>query len=415
MARFRYVALNEELKLVRSEHEEEDGYLEVPDRTMAMTSLHTRGLRPVLVEEIKRRGLNLNLNFNIKWWVGLSDLEMFCRVLQILLPAGITVLEALDLLVDEMENPRLQKDLRVVADDVRNGKSFAASLRRFPKTFPPVMLATVAAGEGSGTLEKALEHLADMLQRAAQLRRELTSALIYPICIVLVFIGMISTFMILTPRLLTSLVDAQKMADVRHRLPASIKLCLWMKENPWAWSIPIAIILTPVVLFLISRKWPALRLALAKLVRKFPFIGKIVLYFGLARMIDIFVLLEDAGVEPIPALRTLGPSTGHAMIEDAMVRVIERVRKGVPRYAAISAEPVFPGLMKAMWHSGERAGSVTKMVRQVGEFFFLSASATTKQMVTMIEPTMIVGIAFVVGPFIVGMYQALQLMMKNVG
>jgi type IV pilus assembly protein PilC len=141
----------------------------------------------------------------------------------------------------------------------------------------------------------------------------------------------------------------------------------------------------------------------------------VIFYFSLVRTLEIFCLLENAGVEPIRSLRTMTGASGHPMIEDAMERIIARVRKGAPRFASIASEPIFPRLMTSMWQSGERAGNIVLMMRQVAEYYYLVATAATQKMVTSIEPIMIISIAFCVGPFLVGTYQSLQIMMKNVG
>ncbi len=413
MPKFRYIALNDENEIVKSDHEEEGGQFEAPDRAAVYTALNARGWRPVLIDEVSSK-IKFDLDIQLKWWVTLSELEMFCKVMQILIKAGITILEALDLITSECENKWFKRRLAKLKDDIEAGAPFSESLRKYPEAFPEIMVATVEAGERSGTLDTCLDQMASMFHRAAELKRELTAALTYPIFIVVTFVGMFSAIMIIVPMLIESFLgDPAKIAEVLPQLPPQIRMCLWVKDNLWVFCFPIVFGSVILILQLLAKKYKTLRLALSKIGYKIPLIGKVIFYFSLVRTLEIFCLLENAGVEPIRSLRTMTQASGHPMIEDAMVRIIARVKKGAPRYASIASEPLFPRLMTSMWQSGEKAGNIVLMMHQVAEYYYLVAKASTQKMVTSIEPIMIIMIGACVGPFIVGIYQSINIMQKN--
>lgn len=413
MPKFRYIALNSENEIITSENIEEDGWFEAPDRGAVFTALNARGWRPVLIDEVASK-FRLDINFQMKWWVSLSELEMFCKVLQILIKAGITILEALELLVGECENLWFKKQIAKLQIDIESGIQFSNALRKYPKVFPEIMVATVEAGERSGTLDACLDQLAAMFHRAAELKRELTSALTYPAFMIITFIGMLTAIILLVPKLLSEFGGIGATADI-SRLPAAIRLCFWVKNNLWVLYTPLVVAGLIVILNILAEKYKKLRLFLSKCAYKIPLIGKVIFYFSLVRTLEVFCLLENAGVEPIRSLQTMTRASGHPMIEDAMERIIARVRKGAPRYASIAAESIFPRLMTSMWQSGERAGNIVVMMRQVAEYYYLLATAATQRMVTSIEPIMIVGIALCVGPFLVGIYQSMSIMMNSIG
>ena len=414
MPKFRYIALNAENEIVKSEHTEEGGFFDAPDRGAVYTALNARGWRPVFIDETSSK-MKLDIDVQLKWWVTLSELEMFCKVMQILIKAGITILEALELITQECENKWFKRRLSRLRGDIEAGAPFSESLRKYSEAFPEIMVATVEAGERSGTLDVCLEQMAAMFHRAAELKRELVSALTYPAFIITTFIGMLSAIMILIPKLLIEFVGAEQVAAVRSKLPPSIQLCFWVQDHLEILFTPVVIVALIVVLNILAKKYKKLRLFLSKCGYKIPMIGKVIFYFSLVRTLEIFCLLENAGVEPIRSLRTMTGASGHPMIEDAMERIIARVRKGAPRFASIASEPIFPRLMTSMWQSGERAGNIVLMMRQVSEYYYMIASATTQRMVTSIEPIIIVGIAGCVGPFLVGTYQSLQIMTDNFG
>jgi type IV pilus assembly protein PilC len=211
------------------------------------------------------------------------------------------------------------------------------------------------------------------------------------------------------------LADAAQIAAIRPLLPPQIRMCLWVKDNGWIFWFPVIIVVIITILQLLAKKYKKLRLFLSKCGYKIPMIGKVIFYFSLVRTLEIFCLLENAGVEPIRSLRTMTSASGHPMIEDAMERIIARVRKGAPRYASIASEPIFPRLMTSMWQSGEKAGNIVLMMRQVAEYYYLVATAATQKMVTSIEPIMIITIGACVGPFIVGIYLTINIMQKSIG
>jgi len=407
--------LNAENEIVKSEHEEEGGIFEAPDRGAVYTALNARGWRPVLIDEASSK-IKIDLDIQLKWWVSLSELEMFCKVLQILIKAGITILEALELITQECENKWFKRRLSKLRDDIEAGAPFSESLRKYSEAFPEIMVATVEAGERSGTLDVCLEQMASMFHREAELQRELVAALTYPAFILITFIGMLSAIMIMVPMLLENFLgDAEQIRNCMKLLPPQIRLCFWVRDHLEILFTPLVVAAFIIVLKVLAKKYKKLRLFLSKCGYKIPMIGKVIFNFSLVRTLEIFCLLENAGVEPIRSLRTMTGASGHPMIEDAMERIIARVRKGAPRFASIASEPIFPRLMTSMWQAGERSGNIVLMMRQVAEYYYLIATAATQKMVTSIEPVMIISIGLCVGPFLVGIYQSMYVMMKSVG
>ncbi len=413
MPKFRYIALNPDNEIVKSEDVEDSGFFEAPDRSAVYTALNANGWSPVLIDEISSR-VRMSFDIQLKWWVSLTELEMFCKVMQILVKSGITILEALQLITEECENHWFKKRLVLLTDNIESGAQLSSSLRKYPNVFPEIMVATVEAGERSGTLDTCLEQMASMFHREAELKRELTAALTYPAFILTTFVGMITAIMIIVPKLLVAFVG-EGIEEVIPQLPPAIRLCFWVRDNLWILYSPLFVAGLILMLRVLAEKYKKLRLFLSQCAYKIPLMGKVIFYFALVRTLEVFCLLENAGVEPIRSLQTMTRASGHPMIEDAMERVISRVRKGAPRHASIASEPVFPRLMTSMWQSGEKAGNIVLMIRQVSEYYYLIATASTRKMVTSIEPIMIIGIAFCVGPFLVGTYQSLQIMMKSIG
>jgi len=409
MAKFTYLALNSENELIKSEDNELTGFVTATDKPGVNLILIQKNLRAVIITEVdQKKSLDLSKIFYMKRWVSLGELEMFFRATSILLAAGIPLVETFALLSNEMDNYWFQKRLKEMNKMLQDGATFHMITLAYPKIFDPLMQATIEAGETTGALDKTLYELSDICGRQNKLRRELINAMIYPISIMICFFGLITGMLIVLPRIMVAFVGKKKIVAVKPLLPRAIRLCFWVNDHPQIWLLPLILIIIGVILHKLSKKNFRLRLFFARIGNRIPVIGKILLYFTIVRMLYIFCLLEKAGVEPLKSLRVISDCSGHPMIEEAMVRVIGRVRTGIPRHAALALEPVFPSLLVEMWHAGEKAGNIIEIMSHISEYYYDRAKAYTDRLVTAIEPITIVSIGAAVGPFIIGMYLALQ-------
>jgi len=409
MPLFKYIALDGTGKVIA-------GTDDSPDREGIFLLLRQKGHKPLLVEETAGGGIFQRIakvfagDKSLKWSVSLDELEMFFRIMAILLPAGVTFIDALELAIGETENRWFQKRLVKIRDAVREGMTFADAMRQYPKAFPVLVVSAVEAGEASGTLPDCFERLANMYQTNAKLRRDVITALTYPSVVLLFFNILVVLIVTQTPRIIVEFVGGQNIDKVIKYFPAVIQFCYWVNKNSWVWAVPITIILTPAIMIIVGKKYRKSKMLLARAFHAIPLVGAIVHHFALVRLIEILCMMNDAGMETGKTMNVLKRSSGHILIEDALDRVEQNVLSGARRPDSMAREPIFPKLFVELLRAGEESGDLSKMMRQVGIYYYTTAKAATDRLVALIDPIMIVGIGAMVGPVIVAIYKSMMVL-----
>lgn len=411
MKLFRYVAMDQQGKIVASDPKGPIKHEEAPDREGLQASLQARGLRVLLIEDVYSSRIGRINRFIeekvvLKRSVSLSELEMFCRLLEILLPAGVNVLQTLELAADQTDNKWFRKIVLDVRDKVMKGASLSSAMTSHPKAFSSLMVSTTESGETSGTLPECMGKLAEIFHRADELRRDVITAVTYPGFILVFFAVLLVLIVYSAPFVISQMagVDIEKIID---RLPVVIRICYWIQLHPWFWALPVCLLAMPLVFFVLGKKYRSSRMLLARMIHRIPLLGGIIHNFALVKMIEVFCMLQEAGVEAGQMLNVLRGVSGHALIEDALERVQARILKGQSRSLAFSREAIFPKLFVEMFRSGEESGNVTAILGPVGNYYYSTAKAKTDRLVSLIDPIMIVGIGACVGPVILSLYQSL--------
>ena len=421
MPQFRFTALNVSGAVVSSSEDGALKHIEADSRENVLMVLHEKGLTPIRVTEIERGQWRKTWDFlsggiELKWWVSLDELEMFCRIIAILIPAGVRLPQALELSVAETENKWFQKRLRTVTDDVRDGLALSEAMAKHPRVFSPLMVALVDAGQASGKLAESLEQLADIFHRNSELRRDVITAVTYPGFVLFFFTCLIVGIVLMTPKVVEDFVGRplsymHKGKMLVERFPAVIRGCYWVKLHPLVWLIPATTTLFPVLLMFLGKRYDACRSLLARAVHATPLLGKITQYFTLVRMLETFCMVQKAGVETKRALEVTRSSSGHVLISDALGNVIDRVtNRGMSRPGALAKEKIFPHLLVELWRVGEHSGDPTRILRQVALYFYSTAKAMTDRIVALIDPVIIISMGALIGPVLVALYQSMQVM-----
>ena len=324
------------------------------------------------------------------------------RQLATMVSSGMTLLRAFYVLEEQIENPKLRETISAVREDIEAGLNFSDALERHPKVFNPLYVAMVRAGETGGVLEETLERIADQLEKDDSLRRQVKSAMVYPVVVfsfaMLVLIGMIA-FIVpvfvgvfedfggelpLITQFTVGLSDAVTgpvvLPDRRSRSASSSASASGRRSS---WGRP---------------QWDAFRL-------KIPIsIGKTVQKIALARWSRTFSALYGAGVPIMQAIEVTGKTSGNAVIEKAMVDVVESVKSGGSIATPLKDAPIFPPMVSQMIAVGEETGDLDTMLSKVADFYEDEVAAAVKAMTSILEPIMIVLVGAIVGFIVIAMY-----------
>jgi type IV pilus assembly protein PilC len=375
------------------------GMIDGADKKTVTSELKAKGLKVMALEE-KKSGLQMDLRFAPKR-VKAGDLTVMSRQLATMISSGMTLLRAFYVLEEQVENQLLRETVSAVREDIEAGLSFSDALERHPKVFNPLYVAMVRAGEAGGVLEESLERISDQLEKDDSLRRQVKSAMAYPIVVfsfaVMVLIGMIA---FIVP------VFVGVFKDFGGELPAITKFTVALSNLVTGqWYILIALAIGGFVGFRKWKssswgrpQWDALRL-------RIPFsIGKTVQKIALARWSRTFSALYGAGVPIMAAIEVTGQTAGNAVVNKAMDAVIESVKSGGSIAAPLKDAPIFPPMVAQMIAIGEETGNLDTMLSKVADFYEDEVAAAIKALTSILEPVMIVLVGGIVGFIVVAMY-----------
>lgn len=374
------------------------GEVEAENKQAVADQLRQRGLIVLDIAD-KRGSAEIKLGFLGKHKA--SDLTIMTRQLATMVNSGMTILRALYILEAQTENEKLAATIGEVRKDVEAGLAFSDALERHPKTFNQLFVAMARAGETGGMLDQALMRVADQLEAADSLRRQVKSAMTYPIVVMsFALIVLVILIVFLVP------VFVGVFKDFGGDLPSITKFTVALSNAVvHQWYMFIGGAFAIVYGF---RKWKGSergRQSWDAFKLRVPMkIGDIVQKIALARWSRTLSALVTAGVPLMQAIEITGKTAGNFVIEKAMDDVIASVKAGGTIADPLKQSPVFPSMVTHMVSVGEDTGALDTMLTKIAEFYEDQVAAAVKQLSSILEPIMIVIIGAMVGFIVVAMY-----------
>jgi type IV pilus assembly protein PilC len=377
------------------------GELEADDKQQVAAQLRGKGLIVLDIEEKKSAADVGDMLGRLKK-VKAQELTVITRQLSTMVSSGMSLLRALHVLEEQTKNDKLKETLTQVRKDVEAGISLSDALRKHPVIFNDLYVAMVEAGELGGILEETLHRVADQLEKDDSLRRQVKSAMMYPI-----LIGGFAVTVLLA--LVTFLVPVFEkiFKDFGGDLPAITKVTVALSHLVTKqWYIGLAVIVASIVAF---KKWKATERGREQWDRfklRVPWkIGDIVQKVALARFSRTYSALIAAGVPMLQAIEITGRTSGNKVIENAMQQIRESVKGGGSIAQPMRNEPTaFPSMVTQMVAVGEETGALETMLSKVADFYEDEVAAAVKALTSILEPLMIVVVGAIVGFIVISMY-----------
>jgi type IV pilus assembly protein PilC len=374
------------------------GEVEADSKQAVSDQLKQRGL---IVLDIADKHSSKEIEFAFMQRVKANDLAIFARQLSTMISSGMSILRALYVLEEQTEDKLLKKTIVAVRKDVEAGLSLSDSLARHPKVFNPLFVAMAQAGETGGVLEGSLVRVADQLQSDAALRRQIKSAMVYPILVLVFALGvMMALVAFLVP------VFEGVFKEFGGNLPALTQVSVDMsKVVTGYWWLMFLVSAGAAVAFIKWKKttwgrhqWDHFRLRVPMK------IGTIVQQVAVARWSRTLASLTAAGVPLLQALEITGRTGGNVAIEESMEGVIASVKRGGTIAAPLAQAPIFPSMVTHMVGVGEETGALDAMLDRIAEFYEEQVESSVKTLMSVIEPIMIIVIGAMVGFIVISMY-----------
>ena len=341
--------------------------------------------------------------------VKLNEKVIFTRQLSTMIAAGIPLLECLEILAEQMDNPGFKAALEEIVMMVRGGTDLSTALGEYPNCFEDIYVNMIRAGEVSGQIDEILERLAEFLEASAKLRSQITSAMTYPV-ISLLMIGGIAGFllMFIVPKfkeifdnmgvklpLITQLLMSLSTGMVTYFyiwIPASIGIVVGIK----AWS-----------------KTPPGKSFFDWFSLAVPVFGPLFRKVAISRFARTFATLISSGVPILGALEIVASTAGNVHIEAAVNAAAENVRQGETLATPLAEVPqYFPPMVTRMIAIGEKSGALEALLMKISEFYDQQTEAAVEQLTSLIEPIMICVMGFIVGGMVLAIFLPIFEMQK---
>ena len=376
------------------------GSLDGESPTVVAARLRELGYAPVSITQ-SNAGLKRELKipgFGPK--VKLKDLAIFSRQFATMINSGLSLLRALNILVDQTDNKLLASVLAEVRSDVEVGNALSTAMGKHPKIFPPLMVNLAKAGEIGGFLDSALLQVAANFEAEVKLRSKIKSAMTYPTVVfcfaILAVIGML---LFIVP------VFAKLFKSLGGNLPAPTRVLVGL-SNILKTGFPVLLVLviTAFVLWQRYKHTERVRNVVDPLKLKLPVFGKLFQKVALSRFARNLGTMIHSGVPILQGLDIVSQTCGNVVLERAMRDVQESVRTGESISGPLANHAIFPPMVVQMMSVGEDTGALDNMLHKISEFYDQEVEATTEALTALIEPLMIAVLGAIIGAMIVALY-----------
>ena len=353
----------------------------------------------ILVASVKEKGKEIALP-KLGGGVPPKDLAIFVRQFSVMIDAGLPLVQCLEILGAQQENKNFAKILTTTRMDVEGGASLADAMRKHPKAFDDLFTNMIAAGEAGGILDTILKRLATYIEKAVKLRGQVKGAMVYPVavlCIAGLVIAVILWKVIPT--------FASMFAGLNAELPLPTRIVIGM-SNWFVRLLPFLVIglILAVVLF---RRYYAThggRRVVDRMVLKLPILGVIMQKISVARFCRTLSTLISSGVPILDGLEITARTAGNAIIEDAIMAVRKAVESGLTVAQPLKESGVFPPMVVQMIGVGEQTGALDNMLSKIADFYEEEVDQAVANLLTLMEPVMILFLGITVGGIVISMY-----------
>ena len=382
-----------------------NGELEATSKTQVTEQLRQRGLIVLDVSE-KREALKLENLINRR--VKMRSLAVFSRQFATLIASGMPMLRSLYTLEAQTEDDRLKTAVKGLRQDIEAGSSVAHAMGAHPQIFDPLYRSMVESGEGSGRLEEALDRVAFQLEKLDALRRQIRSAMTYPVLVFsFALIVMIVVVAFIVPIFVGIFEEiAAEQPGESAELPFMTKVTKGVSDaltGHWYFVVAGAILGT--FGFLRWKRSETGRRQWDRVKLRIPFyIGDVIHKVALARWSRTFSGTIASGVPILQSIKITGQTSGNTVVEEAMDDVYASVKRGGSIAKPLEDNPTFPPMVAQMVAVGENSGQLDHMLGKIADFYEAEVDAKVKALTSLLEPVMIIWVGAIVGFIVISMY-----------
>ncbi len=378
---------------------EKRGRMEAPNEERVLHSLKTDGFIPITVKEqtIFNRDLNISMGNPIKP----RDYSVFARQFVSILSAGVPILQALDLLIDQTECKQLRTGIQGTKVLVEKGERLADAMRNQGKIFPPILINMVEAGESSGSLEIALDRMAIHFEKDAKIKSLVKKAMIYPVAVGIVALAVIILMLVVVIPSFMKMFE-----DMDMKMPA-ITMAVVAVSNFMVkqWYFIMLGLLLMILVFSLFRNSYKGKMFFATLSLKIPIFGKFAIKSACARFTRTLSTLLAAGIPLMEAMDITARTMDNLVIKKIFHEAKEEVARGVPLSVPLMSSGIFPPMVYHMIKIGEETGNLEAMLIKIADYYDEEVEISSQTLTAAMEPLIIIVLAVVVGALVMAIMQ----------
>ena len=402
MAEFQY-------RVITPEGKEKKGTME--GKSIEQVSGVLKAQKNVILSVSEASLMNRDINFSLGGRVSARDYSIFCRQFVSIISAGVSIINALEMMRDQTENRTLKKALGEVYEDVSKGESMAGAMKKHSKVFPSMLCNMVEAGEASGSMEVAFERMAVQFEKENKLKQSVKKAMIYPIVLLVVMVGVLFLMMIwVIPNFMGMF------AELDTELPPITQAVVNMSDFVIAkWWLILLVVAAAIALFKAYAASPSGKFVLGGIALKIPVFGKFQTKSECARLGRTLCTLLGAGVPMMDAIEITGRSMENVHYKKAMMDAKDQVMRGMALSRPLKTCGLFPPMVVHMVSIGEETGNIETMLENVANYYEDDVQVATEQVMALMEPMIIVVMAIVVCVLIMAIMQPMLTLYESIG
>lgn len=383
------------------------GFQEAADVASLVANLRGQGFIIIRINEVKKskmmsvsKGGASKKKGGKGGKVKLDDLVIFTRQMATLIGAGIPLVQALDILADQVEKDKLKAVLRDMHTQIQGGKSFSDSMESHKKVFSELIINMTRAGETSGSLEEILDRIATYLEKTSNLQKKVKSALMYPISVtVMAFLITFFMMAVVIPKF------AVIFLGLNAALPApTVALIAVSNFCATYWYLIIGSVVGGIFAFKQITRLPAGALAWDSFQLKMPLFGPLLLKVAVSKFSRTLATLIRSGVPILASLEIVARTSGNRRLEVVITSLMDSVKKGESISGPLSRSGVFPSMVVRMIAIGEETGELEDMLTKIADFYESEVDTAVDGLTSLIEPLVIAFLGIVVGGIVVALF-----------
>ncbi len=395
MAAYGYTAINKAGKEVK-------GSVEADDEAGALAQIKSKGLTMLT---LKAQGaLTKDMNISIGGYPKSRDLGVMCRQFVSMTRAGVPIIDVLRMLSDQTENKQLKKALRQVRVDVEKGESLANAFRAHPKVFPNLLVTMTEAGEASGSLDVAMDRMAEHFDKSAKTSGMVKKAMIYPIVLIVVLIGVILIMLCFVIPSFSDMFDS-----LETGLPWVTQVMVdagnFVQQN---WIIMVLIVIVLIVAIRAFSKTDVGKHVIGKIALSIPAVKSLKQKEASSMMARTLSTMIAAGVPLVDAVGIVAGTMSNIWYKEALLDVRDQITMGVPLSQPLETCGLFPPMVYHMTKIGEEAGNTEEMLNKLADYYDEEVEMAVQSLMSVMEPVIIVVMACVVGVMIFAIFSPMM-------